>query len=308
MHYRNIYIVTTPISTSHNRCFIALCIPSCTHTHTLTVIEVAIPFFDGEFSFLQYPPLASAFISNSLYIEFRPQSPDGLILYNGQIDGPDFIALLLRGGQVEFWYDLGSGVATIVSDTVLALDQWHSIEANRTGMMGSLIVNGQFPSFGSSAGTFTMLQINQPLLIGGAPDLTAISYQLSLYSGFNGCIRELRSFGSPYELITDAEFGRGISECSVPACERISCLNGGVCVETGNTTAMCQCPIEFTGQFCETELCASSPCENNGECFVGLDADGVAAVQCECSLPFAGDEFCTASECICSLSWENCCL
>lgn len=80
--------------------------------HTLR--EAVIPDFDGD-AYLELPTLENVGESLALEIWFLTRSPDGVLLYNGQMDGGgDFIALNLRNGHVEFSYNLGSGLATLV--------------------------------------------------------------------------------------------------------------------------------------------------------------------------------------------------
>lgn len=98
-------------------------------------------------------------------MEIRPASPDGLILLNTQLNGPDFIAVAIRGGRVELWYDLGQGPATIVSPAPLELHRWHTITATRNKTYGQLQVNNQPPVTGRSPGYFTGLQVRGDCLI-----------------------------------------------------------------------------------------------------------------------------------------------
>lgn len=98
-------------------------------------------------------------------MEIRPASPDGLILLNTQLNGPDFIAVAMRGGRVELWYDLGQGSATLVSPTPLELHRWHTITATRNKRVGQLQVNDQQPVTGTSPGYFTGLQVRDDTFI-----------------------------------------------------------------------------------------------------------------------------------------------
>ena len=76
--------------------------------------EVMIPDFDGD-SYLELPTLEHVGISFGLELWFMTRSTDGLLLYNGQTgSGGDFISLNLRNGHVEFTYNLGSGLASLM--------------------------------------------------------------------------------------------------------------------------------------------------------------------------------------------------
>ena len=255
---------------------------------------VDIPFFNG-YSFLAHPTLMDAFGVTKIALEIFPEATDGLILYNQQSEGTDFIALALSEGRVVFTYDLGSGVAVLESTLELELGKWHTIEAMRNGQEGQLIVDGSLPVVGSSSGVYTILQLGDNLYFGGSSDISALQLIIPVTSGFTGCIRNVQTGSNILELIEDASFASGVSECLIAPCNVQSCQNGGTCleIEEGST---CLCPGGYTGPMCETSLCEiSDPCQNNGICFVAY-SNGTASVQCNCSLPFAMGSTCTESE------------
>ena len=259
-----------------------------------------VPNFNGATSYISYPTIVNAFAETRIYIEIRPYSRDGVILFNGHSTGADYIALLLRDGFVELWFELGSGAAVIASSSPLAVEQWHTIEVLREGRRGTLTVDDQTPVEGTAPGFFSGLQIDLDLFVGGAPLVTALPPVLGVRSGLDGCIRQLstREDREPINLLLDATNGADISECpGLTPCEINQCQNGGNCTNTGPDTFMCVCPMEYTGQFCETRVCpGDDPCQNNGLCSVVLANNGSLVPTCICSLPFGGD-YCTESKC-----------
>ena len=195
------------------------------------------------------------FATTALTLEIRPSSPNGLVLFNQQMDGVDYIAVILRDGVVEFWYNLGSGAAIISSMEPVELYVWHTIEVYRSGASGQLIVDGTLPVSGSSEGDYTGLQLGDPLYIGGVSDSAAgnLPLQFSKIGGYQGCIRSVSSFAVPLLLISDAISGVGVQECPLLPCTSSPCLNNGVCfVETGNGSSgqQCLCSLPFTGETC----------------------------------------------------------
>lgn len=259
------------------------------------VTDVTIPNFNGISSYISYPAILTAFATTTFRIELRPLSYNGLILYTGQQNGPDYIALLLRNGFVELWYDLGQGSARIVSRSELSLDTWHTIEASRSGRNGFLAVDDLMPTQGNSVGTFSSLQVDTRLFLGGVPYSTDLPSELGIRNSLNGCVRLISVQDLPLMLTTDALEGADIDQCLPPRqCEINECQNGGVCVETSLTNFICNCLPNYSGVFCETQLCNSSNlCENNGLCSVSAEAGNVEV--CSCSLPYGGD-FCTESK------------
>ena len=198
--------------------------------------------------------LSNVYATTSLTVEIRPSSPDGLLLYNQQTHGIDYIAVLLRDGIVELWYNLGSGAATISSRTALELDMWHTIEVYRSGASGQLIVDGTLPVTGSSQGDFTGLQLGDPLFLGGVSEATGGSLppQIRGVGSYQGCIGSITSNAVPLRLISDAISGAGVEECP---CLTNPCLNNGACfVETGSGSSgqYCVCSLPFMGELCNT--------------------------------------------------------
>ncbi len=262
-----------------------------------TVLEVSVPQFSGQ-SYIAYPSLTNAFAITRVYMEVLPYSPTGLLLYNSQPDVEiDYISVFLESGQVVFSFSLGTGsLLTLRSTFTLSTNQWHSIEAYRSGRIGQLIVDDSFPVTGTTTGTFTSLQLGGNLFLGGLPDITA-SPNVDIGSGFTGCIRAF-STGSilqPVDPIGDALHGAGITECSSLPCLKYTCQNGGICMDSGPDSFICICPAGFTGPMCEVSLCElSSPCENNGVCYA-TSLNGTVALKCDCSLPYGG-ETCTESK------------
>ena len=267
------------------------------HTISLpTVPDTTTPYFNGNTSYLAHPTLVNAFAVTYLYIEILPSSLDGLILFNGQNNGPDYIAVLLRSGRVEFHYNLGGGSAVIASNTTLTIEEWHTIEARRNGRSGTLIVNNQMPITGESPEGYNSLQLSGDLLIGGALDMMMLPNELATNQHFYGCIRELRTQASgsqPIPIINAAVRGVDVADC--PAC---NCKNGGLCVEGGSGSHYCDCPLEYTGLLCESELCViNNPCQNGGQCYAEARESGIAELTCSCSLPFGGGDFCSDRKC-----------
>ena len=248
---------------------------------------------------IAYPTLTNAFSVTFLYMEVRPASPDGLLLLNTQLNGPDFVAVAMRGGRAELWYDLGQGPVNITSVQTLTLNAWHSIQVSRSGRNGELMVDDSPPVAGSAPGSFTMLQISSDLYLGASPTPASLPLPLRSLGGFHGCVRALRTArlaATPTDLIGAAVSGRGISECpNLDVCDATRCLNGGTCVNTVDDF-QCMCEVGFMGRTCELDLCQlSSPCQNNGVCFAEEVGNSEVQLRCNCSAPFTGQN-CTESE------------
>lgn len=87
--------------------------------------------------------IPDAYVSLLVEVNFKPEAPDGLILFNGahgsqqggQVpgsgDGVDFVSLGLKNGVPEFRFNVGSATALIRGSKKLVLGVWHSIKIER---------------------------------------------------------------------------------------------------------------------------------------------------------------------------------
>lgn len=69
------------------------------------------PLFDGNESFIAYPPLTNIHNDLRIDMEFKPMDEDGLMFFIGgkKMKVEDFVTLSLVSGHVEFRYELGTG-------------------------------------------------------------------------------------------------------------------------------------------------------------------------------------------------------
>lgn len=81
--------------------------PSTGPSLSPTALHPSVPAFGGH-SFLAFPTLR-AYHTLRLALEFRALEPQGLLLYNGNARGKDFLGLALLGGRVQFRWVVGVG-------------------------------------------------------------------------------------------------------------------------------------------------------------------------------------------------------
>ncbi|XP_045441012.1 basement membrane-specific heparan sulfate proteoglycan core protein isoform X10 [Pipistrellus kuhlii] len=263
----------------------------------LQVPERVVPYFtQTPHSFLPLPTIKDAYRKFEIKITFRPDSADGMLLYNGQkrIPGsrtnlanrlPDFISFGLVGGRPEFRFDAGSGMATIRHPTPLVLGQFHTVTLLRSLTQGSLIVGSLAPVNGSSQGKFQGLDLNEELYLGGYPDYGAIP-KAGLSSGFIGCVRELQIQGEEIVFHDFNLTAHGISHC--PTCRDQPCQNGGWCQDSESSSYLCICPAGFTGSRCEHSQalhCHPEACGPDATCVNRPDGRGYT---CRCHLGRSG--------------------
>uniref|UniRef100_A0A2K5IPY3 Agrin n=1 Tax=Colobus angolensis palliatus TaxID=336983 RepID=A0A2K5IPY3_COLAP len=200
----------------------------------------------------------------ALEVVFLARGPSGLLLYNGQkTDGKgDFVSLALQDRRLEFRYDLGKGAAVIRSKEPVTLGAWTRVSLERNGRKGAMRVGDGPRVLGESPVSVphTVLNLKEPLYVGGAPDFSKLARAAAVSSGFNGAI-QLVSLGGR-QLLTPEHVLRQVDVTSFAdhPCTRASghpCLNGGSCVPR-EAAYVCLCPGGFSGPHCENGLVEKS--------------------------------------------------
>ena len=75
-------------------------------------------------------------------------------------------------------------------------------------------------------------------------------------------------------MIGEAVQGKAIDECPIQGkqCGRSQCLNGGTCTNAERDGEYrCQCPIGWSGDYCQMRECPCNPCQGKGSlCVMGV--------------------------------------
>lgn len=178
-------------------------------------------------------------------VVFKPRSPDGIILYNGErMDGSgDFLSINLIDGFVEFRFDPGNGPAIIRSLSPVNLDEWHTVRATRTARLGTLTVDDQAEVGGYSDGAFTMLSLPLNLFVGGVSDLKDVAREAELVQSFTGCVQKITVNGRNLVLSSNqANLLHGVNVADCPhICTSDPCSKGATC-EPVKDSYTCRCP------------------------------------------------------------------
>ncbi|XP_056364427.1 agrin [Oenanthe melanoleuca] len=208
-------------------------------------------------------------------LQFRALEPSGLLLYNAQRHGKDFISLALLGGFVQLRFDTGSGPAVVTSSVRAVPGRWHSLLVTRSRRSGSLAVDGEPPVSGHSPLGTDGLNLDTELFIGGAPPehMARVAERAAVTAGLRGCVRQLSINNRPYELRPggpDALFASAVGECGHQPCQPSPCRHGGRCQPGQHGAFQCHCPEGYTGPTCAQERnpCEPSPCHGSATCLV----------------------------------------
>uniref|UniRef100_A0AAF5CSK5 DNA polymerase delta subunit 3 n=1 Tax=Strongyloides stercoralis TaxID=6248 RepID=A0AAF5CSK5_STRER len=176
------------------------------------IIPDVISFTSGK-GYISLPKWNSL-STGSLAFQFKTNNYDGLILYHGMpfIENAnfDFIAFEIVDGYLWMILNLGSGIVRLQTSPKRLDDgeMWHTVEMERLGRTGSIIVDGQKTDF-STPGVSSNLIIDEPIYLGGAPfHQNTFNYSKKSYirfsekvwngnmgKGFIGCIKNFHLNG-----------------------------------------------------------------------------------------------------------------
>uniref|UniRef100_A0A670K1V2 Heparan sulfate proteoglycan 2 n=1 Tax=Podarcis muralis TaxID=64176 RepID=A0A670K1V2_PODMU len=249
----------------------------------LKVHERVVPYFtQNPQSFLVLPTMKDAYKTFAIEITFRPDTPDGMLVYNGQKKntGTDFVSFGLVGGRPELRFDAGSGMATIRHPSIIKLGEFHTIRLYRNLTQGSLVLDNHPPVNGTSGP-------QRGLYLGGYPNYAATA-KTGLTSGFIGCVRQLIIQGKEV-IFKDFDLqAHGVSNC--PTCQDRPCQNGGVCRDSESSSYVCECPQGFAGSNCEHPQalrCHPEACGPDATCVNRATGQGYT---CRCLLGKYGEK------------------
>ncbi|XP_073654199.1 agrin isoform X7 [Tursiops truncatus] len=257
----------------------------------------SVPAFGGH-SFLAFPTLR-AYHTLRLALEFRALEPQGLLLYNGNARGKDFLALALLGGRVQLRFDTGSGPAVLTSSVPVQPGRWHHLELSRHWRQGTLSVDGETPVLGQSPSGTDGLNLDMDLFVGGVPEdqASVVLERTSVGVGLRGCIRLLDVNNQQLELSDwqgSATRSSGVGECGDHPCVPNPCLGGAPCQALEAGMFHCRCLPGRFGPTCadEKDPCQPNPCHGAAPCRVLPRGEA----KCECPRGREGSLCQTVSE------------
>ncbi|KAK5864266.1 hypothetical protein PBY51_001220 [Eleginops maclovinus] len=246
---------------------------------------VTTPLFDGDASYIAYPPLTIVHDDLRVELEFKPMRANGLMFFCGgrKMKVEDFVSVSMVDGHVEFRYELGTGQAVLRSADPVSLGQWHRVVAERIKRAGVLQVDRGPMERKTSPGKAQGLNIHTHMFLGGVPTTDILPKPANISHMFQGCIGEVSINNKKVDLSYSFTESRGVSGCvdSSP-CDRRPCLNAGTCMSSAEYEYQCLCRDGFDGERCEV---VKEACQNNLQCLHGGSCeDG----QCVCAAGHTG--------------------
>ena len=177
--------------------------------------------------------------------------------------------------------DCGTGPGIVTTGSKVHLGHWNRLTVFRHDWGVWLQLNGGKHEEGRSQGLFSRITFAQPVLLGGPGFFLNTQHFLASNQSYRGCIRHLEINNKLYHLnpshqqqrvgivglsktYGDALDGYDIDDCRVDDddCQTLHCQHHGICTvpfednnnNNGVSSAYCQCPLGFDGQFCETPV------------------------------------------------------
>ncbi|XP_046330214.1 pikachurin-like [Haliotis rufescens] len=152
-----------------------------------------------------------------LQMHILPKGKNGLLFWSGQDameSSSDFVALGFVDGGLQLRYNLGSGEAVIgYNDSRLYDGQWHFVRAQRDKQDAYLEIDSTEIVEGSAPGSYTVLNTNKILYIGGMPDVSQNSLG-KFSSGYVGCMKDvILATDFNIKMMNHAQSGRNIYHC-----------------------------------------------------------------------------------------------
>ncbi|XP_072931305.1 basement membrane-specific heparan sulfate proteoglycan core protein [Epargyreus clarus] len=244
------------------------------------------PQFDGQ-GWIALPTLKDAYEQFDIEVSFKPTDDNGLILYNSQYrdnsrQNGDYLALQLVQGVPRFTLDAGNGAVVINGDRPLTLNTWHTIRLSRTNDKVTMDVDNTGPFVDSSIEN-KMIELQEPLYVGGVPNYDELPFQISAASGFIGCVSMLILGREEQNIMVSNINKQNVKECDT--CTPNLCLNDGVCQEARIEQGfVCHCAAGYAGRTCDRAGEACRP----GLCGPGKCVDAVEGYKCHCPISYTG--------------------
>ncbi|KAK7495830.1 hypothetical protein BaRGS_00012820, partial [Batillaria attramentaria] len=185
------------------------------------------PMFSGS-SFLMYTDRdiikRVAGSKMDLQLHIKPKGPNGLLFWSGQdsythlstdnVVVGDYIGLGFVDGSLQLRFNLGSGEALIgYNDSRLFDGNWHFVRVQRDNQDAYMEVDRREIVEGSAPGSYTMLNTNRVVYLGGMPNVAEGTGRV-FTSNYEGCVKDML-LGTDLEvkLLQHAQSGRNILQC-----------------------------------------------------------------------------------------------
>ncbi|XP_071808051.1 laminin subunit alpha-like isoform X2 [Asterias amurensis] len=129
---------------------------------------------------------------SSIKIIFKTYQANGLLFFMGS-EGK-YLSIELKGGRIQFEFDLGTGPLTLITDGTYNNGEQTAVRASmssKTGRLSVESINGEETKSGTSPGDGTTLSVSEYFYLGGLVAIPEDMFPRVTRIGFRGCLREV---------------------------------------------------------------------------------------------------------------------
>ncbi|XP_012410390.1 laminin subunit alpha-2, partial [Trichechus manatus latirostris] len=193
--------------------------------------------FDGEGYALVSRPLRWYPNISTVMFKFRTFSSSALLMYLATRDLKDFMSVELIDGHIKVSYDLGSGMASVVSNQNHNDGKWKSFTLSRIQKQANISIvdidtnQEENIATSSSGNNFGLdLKADDKIYFGGLPTLRNLSMkarpEVNLRK-YSGCLRDIEISRTPYNILSSPDYVGVTKGCSLENVYTVSFLKPG---------------------------------------------------------------------------------
>ncbi|XP_004673900.1 PREDICTED: laminin subunit alpha-2 isoform X2 [Condylura cristata] len=177
--------------------------------------------FDGEGYALVSRPIRWYPNISTVMFKFRTFSSSSLLMYLATRDLKDFMSVELTDGHIKVSYDLGSGMASVVSSQNHNDGKWKSFTLSRIQKLANISIvdidtNQEENIVTSSPGNnFGLdLKADDKIYFGGLPTLRNLRPEVNLKK-YSGCLKDIEISRTPYNILSSPDYVGVTKGCSL---------------------------------------------------------------------------------------------
>ncbi|EDL93824.1 laminin, alpha 2 (predicted), isoform CRA_a [Rattus norvegicus] len=177
--------------------------------------------FDGEGYALVSRPIRWYPNISTVMFKFRTFSSNALLMYLATRDLKDFMSVELSDGHVKVSYDLGSGMASVVSNQNHNDGKWKSFTLSRIQKQANISIvdidsnQEENIATSSSGNNFGLdLKADDKIYFGGLPTLRNLRPEVNVKK-YSGCLKDIEISRTPYNILSSPNYVGVTKGCSL---------------------------------------------------------------------------------------------
>uniref|UniRef100_A0A8C5LFF2 Laminin subunit alpha-2 n=1 Tax=Jaculus jaculus TaxID=51337 RepID=A0A8C5LFF2_JACJA len=168
--------------------------------------------FDGEGYALVSRPIRWYPNISTVMFKFRTFSSSALLMYLATRDLKDFMSVELTDGHIKVSYDLGSGMASVVSNQNHNDGRWKSFTLSRIQKQANISIvdidtnQEENIATSSSGNNFGLdLKADDKIYFGGLPTLRNLRPEVNVKK-YSGCLKDIEISRTPYNILSSPDY------------------------------------------------------------------------------------------------------